>query len=236
MGHDPPRQADLSGRKPGDDRGEDGMGAGLQQRQQAQLGKAAAPTRGRRTAEVPLQHRQIGDIDRCPVEADQPATLVPRARCSRIGQRLGEAAEQLTQWGLAQTYPGLGDGRLADQVEGRALPPQPAQPFHQFAQHGVIRGVSVKRQSHHVVNHDARQPVSRSPIPPPGLLENLVHHGHWHGFGQDTKCHMLVELPTLNTTATLLAHGRSLHPPSTSSTTLSTKPAPRPTPLDQYLM
>ena len=50
MGHDPPRQADLPGRKPGDDRGEDGMGAGLQQRQQAQLGKAAAPTRGRRTA------------------------------------------------------------------------------------------------------------------------------------------------------------------------------------------
>jgi hypothetical protein len=43
---------------------------------------------------------------------------------------------------------------------------------------------------------------------------------------------MLAELPTLNTTATFLAHGRSLHPPSTSSTALSTKRAPRPTPLD----
>ena len=74
------------------------MAAGLQQRQQAQLRKAAAPARGRGTAEVLLQRRQIGDINGCPVEADQPATLVPRARCSRIGQRPGETAEQLTQW------------------------------------------------------------------------------------------------------------------------------------------
>ena len=182
-----------------------------------------------------LQRRQIGDIDRCPVEADQPAPLVPRARCSRIGQRPGETAEQLPQRGFAQTHPGLGDGRLADQVEGRALPPQPAQPFHQFAQHGVIRGVRVKRQSHHVINHDARQQVPRSPILPPGLLENLVHHGHWHGFGQNSKCHMLAELPTLNTIATLLAHGRSLHPPSTSSTALSTKHSPLPTHLDHHI-
>src|SRR3954465_8292712 len=64
MGHDLARQSDLANRKPGDDRGEDRMGAGLQQRQQAQLGKAAVAARGRRTAEVPLQYWKIGGIDR----------------------------------------------------------------------------------------------------------------------------------------------------------------------------
>ena len=171
---------------------------------------------------MPLQYRKIGDIDRRPIEADQPAPPVPRARRSRFSQRPGDPPEEFAQWGFAQAHPGLGDGRLARQSQGRPVPVQPTQPFHQFAQHGVVRGVSIERQSHHIIDDDARHQVARPPVLPAGLPQNLIHHIDRYSPRQNTQRHVFTELSAIDKTGTFPDHGRSLHHPSTSSTMLST--------------
>ena len=185
-------------------------------------GKPLLPREADGTAEVPLQRRQIGDIDRRPIEADQPAPPVPCARRSRFGQRPGDPAEQFAQRGFAQAHPGLGDGRLARQSQGRPVPAQPAQTLDQFPQHGVIRGVGIERQSHHVIDDDARQQLTRAPILSPGVPQNRIHQIDRHNPRQNPQRHMLTKPMALNKTGTLLAHRRSLPHPSTSSTAPST--------------
>ena len=169
---------------------------------------------------MPLQYRKIGDIDRRPIEADQPAPPVPRARRSRFSQRPGDPPEEFAQWGFAQAHPGLGDGRLARQSQGRPVPVQPAQSLDQFPQHGVIRSMSIERQSHHVIDHDARQQLTRTPILSPGLPQNRIHQIDGHNPCQNPQRHMLTKPMALNKAGTLLAHGPSLHYPSASSTPL----------------
>ena len=186
------------------------------------MGKAADTARRRRAPEVPLQRRQVGDVDRRAIEADQPEFPVPRARRSRLGQRPGDPAEQFAQRRFAQAHAGLGDGRLARQSHRRPVPAQPAQALDQFAQHRVIRGVGIERQSHHVIDDEARQQLTRAPVPTPGVAQNRIHQIDRHNPRQNTQRHMLTKTMAFDKTGTLLTHGRSLHHKSTSITVPST--------------
>jgi hypothetical protein len=208
MGHDPARQGDFAGRKPGDGGVEDRVGAGLQQGRQAQLRKAADTARRHGTAKVPLQRRQVGDIDRRSIEADQPAVPVPCPRRSRFGQRPGDPAEQFAQRRFAQAHAGLGDGRLARQSHRRPIPAQPAQALNQFAQHRVIRGVDIERQSHHAIDDEARQQLARAPVRVTGIAQNRIHRIDRHDPRQNTQRYMLTKPMAVDRTATLLTHGR----------------------------
>jgi hypothetical protein len=221
---------DLATRVAGGDRREDGVGAGLQQRQQAQLREAGVTARSRWPAERALQIRQVRHVERRPVEADQAAPAVPGARRARLGQRPGEAPEQLTHRGFAQAHPGLGDRRLARQAQGGAVPVQPAQSLHQFPQHRVVGGVGIECQGHHVVDHDARQQLARPPCHPPGVPQHRIHHVGRDEPGQYPQRHMLTKPLALARAASCPAHGDPPLSP-TALDTPSTDQAHKPSPL-----
>ena len=85
----------------------------------------------------------------------------------RNSSRNGASPRRTRAWVMAD---------LHAKSQGRPVPVQPAQSLDQFPQHGVIRGVSIERQSHHVIDDDARQQLTRTPILSPGLPQNRIHH------------------------------------------------------------
>jgi hypothetical protein len=53
--------------------------------------------------------------------------------------------------------------------------------------------MSIERQSHHVIDDDARQQLTRTPILSPGLPQNRIHQIDGHNPCQNPQRHMLTK-------------------------------------------
>jgi hypothetical protein len=165
----------MPGRKVVESGGEHRVGAGLGQRQQAQLGKGALPARGGGPPEAGDQVGGIGQVDGGAVQADQPAAPEEAARQTRLGERPGDATVQFGQRSRSQAAPGLGDRGLGGESEAGAAAMQPAHAFQQAAQHLAVGRMTVQRQGHDVVNNQPRRQRTLSDALRSGVRQHRIN-------------------------------------------------------------